>query len=119
MEQGDCEDGAILIASMILNAIDVSEHWRVRVSAGWVQARVTAPQGGHAYVTVCRPSDNEWVVVDWCYLEDSNRRLDRKPLHKQNGVYKDVWFSFNHQFAWSHMTFDLAGRFRPSPDDDK
>ena len=112
MGQGDCEDGAILIASMLLNGLHESQHWRVRVSAGWVQSAPTAPEGGHGYCTYCRTTDNEWVVLDWCYYEDAGVAVPDKVLCKKNPKYKDVWFSFNHQFAWSHTRFDLRGRIK-------
>ena len=112
MGTGDCEDGAILIASLILNALPKEHHWRVRVCAGWVQAAPTAPQGGHGYVTYCRCCDNEWVVIDWCYLEDSSTGVENKPLHKNNKPYKDIWFSFNNEFVWSHTDLSAAGRVR-------
>jgi len=112
MLKGDCEDGAILIASMILCALPIEHHWRVRVCAGWVQEAPTAPQGGHGYVTYCRCSDNEWVVIDWCYLEDSRISMEDKPLHKNNKYYKDIWFSFNHKYAYSHTDLSVSGRVK-------
>ena len=112
MGWADCEDGAILIASLILNVIPEPEHWRVRVSAGIVQSAPTAPEGGHAYVTYCRPQDNEWVIVDWCYAEDSRVKVKDKPRARDNTRYKTVWFSFNAHAAWSHTTFNLSGRLK-------
>jgi hypothetical protein len=86
------------------------------VSAGWVQSRPTAPQGGHAYVTYCRPQDNEWVVVDWCYLEDAKVPVRDKPVARKNAPYKDVWFSFNYEQAYSHINFELSGRLKEVSD---
>ena len=99
---GDCEDGAILMASLIMNGLPAAERWRVRVAAGWVQAAPTAPKGGHAYVAYCRESDDQWVILDWCYLEDSRVAVKDKPLAKDKAEYLDVWFSFNHLYSWSH-----------------
>lgn len=96
---GDCEDGALLIAALAINA--KVPTFRVRVVAGMVQPAPTAPQGGHGYVSYLRESDNQWVVIDWCYLEDSNITVSQKPLHKNNPYYKDVWFSFNNEHSWS------------------
>lgn len=110
--KGDCEDGAILIASLLLCALPPEEKWRVRVAAGFVQAAPTAPQGGHGYCTYCRTTDNEWVVLDWCYMEDSNVKVSAKPLQKDNPPYKDIWFSFNHEKAWSHIKFEMIGRIK-------
>lgn len=112
MRQGDCEDGAILMASLLLNALPIEHHWRVRVSAGDVQIPGTSKTGGHAYVTFCRCTDNEWVILDWCYYPDSSLRVQQKPLAKDKSEYQKVWFSFNHHHAWSHLDFALGGRLR-------
>jgi len=112
MCQGDCEDGAILIASMLLNSLPPEDRWRVRVAAGWVQEAPTAPQGGHGYCCYCRETDNEWVVLDWCYLPDPSVPVKEKVLHKMNEPYKDVWFSFNHEHSWVHQHFHMEGRAR-------
>jgi len=113
MGAGDCEDGAWLMASLLLHCLPLTEWRRVRVCAGWVQARPTAPQGGHAYVTYCRTTDNEWVVLDWCYLEDSTIAVAEKPLHKDVAAYKQVWFSVDYRNAYSHQETMLGGRLRP------
>jgi predicted transglutaminase-like cysteine proteinase len=58
---GDCEDGAILQASLMLNAgVDTS---RVRVYIGTYMSGVTT--GGHAWLEYRRQSDNQWVELDW------------------------------------------------------
>lgn len=103
--KGDCEDGAILIASMMLNAGIPS--WRVRVTAGLVKAGKAAETGGHAYVTYCRESDNNWVVLDWCYLPDTALRVEEKPLLKDKKEYKEIWFSFNNEYSWAHKSFGV------------
>jgi len=108
----DCEDGAILIASMLYNALPPSEHWRVRVAAGWVKSGQGASQGGHAYCTYCRETDNEWVALDWCYLEDSHIEVPSKTLLKNRQEYKEVWFSTTYNTTYQHETFDLAGRLK-------
>jgi hypothetical protein len=102
---GDCEDGAILIASLALNA--GIPAFRVRVTAGMVQPAPTAPQGGHAYVSYLRESDNQWVIIDWCYLEDSGTSIENKILQKDNPYYKEIWFSFNNQFSWADKPLDF------------
>ena len=104
---GDCEDGALLIASLAINS-GVVPAFRIRVVAGMVQPEPTAPQGGHAYISYLRESDNQWVVVDWCYYEDSAIPVPQKQILKNNVVYKDVWFSFNHLHSWSNalLQFD-------------
>ena len=56
MKKGDCEDGAILIANMML--MSGVPYWRIRLNAGDVQG------GGHAWVTYLRESDNQWIILD-------------------------------------------------------
>lgn len=74
---GDCEDGAILMASLMLTAGIPS--WRLRIAAGWVQTAPTAQGGGHAWCCYLRESDNRFVPLDWCYYPDT-RPMDEK-LH--------------------------------------
>ena len=65
---GDCEDGAFLIHSLLLNA-DVPAY-RLRTYGGLVQAADGARSGGHAWTAYQRESDNEWVVIDFSFLPD-------------------------------------------------
>lgn len=102
---GDCEDGSLLIASLALNCGVPS--FRLRINAGMVQEAPTAPQGGHAYVSYLRECDNQWVVIDWCYFEDSAVPISSKVLHKDNQYYKNVIFSFNDKFSWADQPFDF------------
>lgn len=117
-KRGDCEDGGCLISSLILAILPPEEHWRVRVAAGWVKPTPSAPEGGHGYCTFCRFEDNEWVVIDWCYFEDANTPIPQKPIVKDNPRYKAVWFSFNHEKAWSHVNFAMGGRAKNVRPDD-
>lgn len=113
IKTGDCEDGAILMASLILNCGVPS--WRIRVTAGLVQSAPTAPKGGHAYVTYCRETDNNWVVLDWCYYQDSRTPIKSKPIANTVSIYKDIWFSFNNEFSWSHKQFDVISGIKEKP----
>ena len=101
---GDCEDGAILMASLMLNCGIPS--WRVRVTAGLVKSGKGAETGGHAYVTYCRESDNNWVILDWCYYEDSARSIKDKPIFNKVSMYKEIWFSFNNLYSWSNKIYE-------------
>ena len=114
-KKGDCEDGATLMASILINAVPVEQRWRVRVTAGMVKPGPTAPQGGHGYCVYIRDLDNEAVVLDWCFLEDSTVPVKDKPIVRDNTPYREVWFSFNHQYAWSHTSFNLGGRLKKVP----
>jgi len=102
---GDCEDGAILLASMML-CMGIP-NWRVRVTAGLVSTGTNAEFGGHAYVTYCREKDNNWVVLDWCYLQDSALEVRNKPVMRDRKEYQKIWFSFNNQYSWSHETYGV------------
>lgn len=107
---GDCEDGAILIASLCINA-GIPE-WRVKVAAGYVQPKPTAPQGGHGYC-IYLADDGEWRILDWCYYQDSHLPIKEKPLAKnggQNNSYKQIWFTFNGQYSWNQMSISLGNR---------
>jgi len=93
-EIGDCEDGAILIAALLINAGIPS--WRVKVAAAEVIADpVFAPSdtevGGHAYCLYLadRPDSDrklEWVILDWCYLQDPEVLIEKKPLAREGGT---------------------------------
>jgi len=110
---GDCEDGAILTASLCIVA--GIPAWRVKVSAGWVKDSPTAPQGGHAYCIFLadRPESErklEWVILDWCYYEDTPIAPENKPLARDGGYnncYKDTWFTFNNEFSWNQTQLEI------------
>jgi len=94
MKAGDCEDGAILMANlMVLSGIPV---WRVRLNAGDVKG------GGHAYITYCRELDNEFIVLDWCYWP-KHTELDKRKLHKEEANYYGIWFSWTKDKAYGRM----------------
>ncbi len=109
---GDCEDGAILIASLLINAGIPS--WRVKVAGGGVLPDpVFAPSdtelGGHAWcIYLADRTDSErgleWVILDWCYAPDPDVPIEEKPLAKDGGQqdgYKETWFTFNDEYSWA------------------
>ncbi|NVM46912.1 MAG: DUF4332 domain-containing protein [Candidatus Lokiarchaeota archaeon] len=117
-EIGDCEDGAILIASLLINAGIPS--WRVKVCAAQVMADpVFAPSdeelGGHAYCIYLadRPESErklEWVILDWCYLQDPEVSIENKPLARNGGTegaYRDIWFTFNDEQSYAQSSFEV------------
>ena len=117
-EIGDCEDGAILIASLLINAGIPS--WRVKVCAAQVMADpVFAPSdselGGHAYCIYLadRPESErklEWLILDWCYLQDPEVPIDEKPLARDGGqgnAYRNIWFTFNDEESWAQSSFEV------------
>lgn len=113
---GDCEDGAILMASLMINA--GIPNWRVKVVAGEVQPEPTAPFGGHAYCIYLadrKDGSLEWEIHDWCYYEDTDIPTGEKPLAKDGGYegsYKDIWFTFNNEYSWSKELATVENRVR-------
>lgn len=86
---GDCEDGAFLLGSLMLNAgVDPD---RVRVYGGFVSAGTNASTGGHAWVAYKRQVDNQWVALDWCYYPTEEQINDRRTL-KTDTKYVDDYF---------------------------
>ncbi|EDN65556.1 hypothetical protein BGP_5233 [Beggiatoa sp. PS] len=89
---------------------------RVKVCAGYVQESPTAPQGGHAYCAYLadrRGGHQDWVVIDWCYFEDSEFAPEDKPLAKNGGYnacYQSLWFTFNNEFSWNQEGLEIDAR---------
>ena len=107
---GDCEDGAILICALCINAGIPS--FRCKVAAGMVKPSETAPEGGHAYC-IYLASDNKWRILDWCFFEDSRLKTLAKPLASEGGFnksYGKIWFTFNDEFSWVKRPGSLNGR---------
>jgi hypothetical protein len=111
---GDCEDGAILMASLMIQT--GIPAYRVKVAAGYVQESPTAPLGGHAYCIYLADRKNqeqEWVIMDWCYYEDSPLAPESKPLAKLGGYnrcYSDIWFTFNNEYSWNQEGLEIEAR---------
>jgi hypothetical protein len=113
-EIGDCEDGAILMASLMIQS--GIPAWRVKVAAGEVKAKPTAPTGGHAYCIYYAdraPTKKSWVIMDWCFFEDSHLKLKEKPLARNGGqhnAYKKIWFTFNNEYSWNQEEIEAPTR---------
>ncbi|HUU86854.1 MAG TPA: transglutaminase-like domain-containing protein [Candidatus Glassbacteria bacterium] len=101
---GDCEDGAILLTSLFLTA--GVPQYRCKVAVGLVQAGKSAKTGGHAWPIYLRESDNEWVIMDWCY-RPNNLTVSKRKLYKQEKLYKSIWFTFNSQYSWSDHKLEI------------
>ena len=92
-KKGDCEDGAILLYSLMRkNGIPA---WKIRLNAGNVKGG-----GGHAYLVYYVESKKKWVVLDWCYWPNTFA-VDKRKEYKKETNYHDVWFSWNEDYAWS------------------
>ena len=101
-KKDDCDGGSILLANlMIYNNIPA---WRVRINAGDVLDPVSKKPVGHAYVTYCRESDNNWVVLDWCFYSNDYPIAERK-LHKEEKDYYDLWFSFDIYHSYGNKKY--------------
>jgi len=88
-KSGDCEDGAFLIHSLMLNS---GIPWdRIRTYAGEVVVGQGASSGGHGWTAYKRETDDEWVVLDWCYYPNQKQISDRTPM-KEDYKYIDDWF---------------------------
>lgn len=105
LKNGDCEDGSILLASIAINMGVPS--YRLRVVGGVVQPNNFAPSSGHCYVAYLREFDNQWVAIDWCYLEDSVIPVSQKCILKNNPIYQKIHFSFNNEYSWCHQEFEF------------
>jgi hypothetical protein len=113
LRRGDCEDGAILTASLC-RAVGIPD-WRIRVAAGLVNPGRGAEQGGHAWATYLR-ADQTWIALDWCFYADPQTHMDKKLPIAQRSEYifgNQIWFSFNDVKAWSHEgEVRIRGRVR-------
>ncbi|EOU2097104.1 transglutaminase domain-containing protein [Clostridium perfringens] len=113
---GDCEDGAILMASLMINA--GIPNWRVKVAAGTVKPQPTAPLGGHAWCLFLADREDgtlAWEIHDWCYYQDTEIPTGSKPLAKDGGynnTYKDIWFTFNNEYGWSNKEVVVGKRVK-------
>lgn len=118
---GDCEDGAILISGLCLNAGIPS--WRIKTVGGAVLPDPKAPAdpgeelGGHGWtIYLADRADSErgleWVILDWCYCPDPEIAIEDKPLARdggQEGAYKEVWFTFNGEYSWTPEVMAIKG----------
>lgn len=95
LRKGDCEDGAILLANIMIKS--GIPYWRVRLNAGDVQG------GGHCWVTYLT-ENNLWVVLDWCYWPRES--LNLKKTWKKAEKYFDIWFSWNEKYIFKGDTLD-------------
>ena len=94
-KKGDCEDGAILLANIMLKS--GIPYYKIRLCCG------DTPLGGHAYVVYYYEKGRRWVSLDWCYFANSKKIKDRSD-YKNELLYGDVWFSWNQKYAFAKGT---------------
>ena len=94
-KKGDCEDGAILLYTILRKSgID---YRKIRVSAG------DTPYGGHCYLTYYYEAGKRWVSLDWCYFPNT-LTIDKRKDYKDEELYQGIWFSFNDVNSFSTGT---------------
>jgi hypothetical protein len=94
---GDCEDGAFLVHSMMLNA---GIPWeRIRTYGGMVQVGPGAETGGHAWTAYQRESDDEWVILDTAYYPSTYAVEYRKPMRLLGAYYRDTLFYMTARYS--------------------
>jgi hypothetical protein len=101
---GDCEDGAILIAALCINA--GVPAYRIRICTGVMGQGSSSPGVAHVWC-IYLTSQNVWKVIDWCNGQDNNESSQTAPVPianktaaVSNNVYGEVYFSFNSRFSW-------------------
>ena len=94
---GDCEDGAFLVHSLMLNA---GIPWdRIRTYGGLVRVGLGAETGGHAWTTYRRESDDEGVILDTSYFPNTANAEDRKPMRLLGDYYIDTLFYLTARYS--------------------
>ena len=90
----DCEDGAILMANIMQNS--GVPYWRIRLNMGEVKG------GYHAWVTYLRESDDQWIVLDWCYWPRKCASMNY--LWKDAEEYFRIDMSCNSEYGFGRGT---------------
>jgi len=104
-KKGDCDDGAILMANLMLAS--GIPYWKIRLTAGWVGTDIEK-QEGHAYVTYFCDDLDYWVAMDWCYYPETTP-VNTRPDYKDSQIYHNVWFSWNKYYAFSKGVTESYG----------
>lgn len=101
---GDCEDGTNLMISLMINAGIAS--WKIKNCCGFVYNPKTKKHDiGHSY-PIYLASDNEWRVLDWCYIPKKDHVLDRIYAKKVT-FYGKIWWTFNDIYCWAQHKFTI------------
>jgi hypothetical protein len=106
---GDCEDGAILVANLLINAGIPS--YKVKVAAGVVGGGGGLFASGTAHLwCIYLASDGQWRVLDWCNGESYRGKPRKTPLElklaKNDTTYGEIWFTFNDEYAWKQHDYN-------------
>jgi transglutaminase-like putative cysteine protease len=88
---GYCEDGALLIHSLALHAGVPAT--RLRTYGGIVFAdEYGLTVGGHAWTAYRRDTDDQWIIVDWCYWAKDTPIAERIPMSDDHRYIDDYFF---------------------------
>lgn len=104
LRKGDCEDGAILLASLMRSA--GIPAYRVKLCAGYVE--YLSKLSGHAYPIFLR-DDDTWCVLDWCYWP-MRIPLEQRKEHKAETKYREIWWTCNDKFSWAQHDVRVTAR---------
>jgi len=95
-KKGDCEDGAILLANLMIKS--GIPYYKIRISAGDVDDG-KGNKGGHCYVTYYCEEKGYWVLCDWCYWQNLDP-INKRKNYKDETYYKSTWFSWNQKYCF-------------------
>ena len=87
---GDCEDGAFLLHSLALAAGVPAE--RLRTYGGLVFNPYGTEAAGHGWTAYQRESDDEWIVMDWCYWPENSPVGERTSMSAALKYIDDFFF---------------------------
>lgn len=99
---GDCEDGAILICTLM--GLAGVPAWKRKNAAGDVLSNANIT--GHDYAIFFREDCFDWFVLDWCYWPDVSLdawkdKIPHSALEQYKPRKDSIWFTFNEEYAWA------------------
>ena len=95
---GDCEDGAILMVRMWLDA--GIPAYQCKLCAGYVD--VDYKLVGHAYAIYLKEHTNNWIIMDWCYWAGKvPARWRFNKSHADSPEYREIWWTSNDKISWA------------------
>lgn len=88
---GDCEDGSILMGSLMHLAKIPPEQWDI--VCGGVKG------GGHCWVLYTSDRNGLEYCLDWTYWYDKTPFSKRQTFSQLDNYYL-IWFGFNSEYSW-------------------
>jgi len=95
---GDCEDGALLLISLMRMA--GVPAYRVKLRAGDVRLS-NGRKGGHGNIIYLSEEENEWFPLDWCFYPVSSVTLFNQIPDRKREKYLGIWWTGNDLFTWA------------------